>query len=40
MAEAQVGDVIIIISDASMELEEAHNFKPSLIFPDPDNRLN
>lgn len=37
--KAQVGDVVIIISYASMELEEAKKFKPSLIFPDPDNRL-
>lgn len=38
--KAQVGDLIIIISYASMDFEEARNFKPSLIFPDPDNRLN
>jgi aspartate 1-decarboxylase len=37
--KAQVGDIIIIISYASMELEEAKKFKPSLVFPDPDNRL-
>ncbi|MBL7873426.1 MAG: aspartate 1-decarboxylase [Cyclobacteriaceae bacterium] len=37
--KAQVGDIVIIISYASMELEEARKFKPSLIFPDPDNRL-
>ncbi len=29
-----VGDVIIIISYASMEFEEAKKFKPSIIFPD------
>ncbi|HPW64289.1 MAG TPA: aspartate 1-decarboxylase [Cyclobacteriaceae bacterium] len=38
--KAQVGDMVIIISYASMDFEEARNFKPSLIFPDPDNRLN
>ncbi len=38
--KAQVGDVVIIISYASMEWEEARQFKPSLVFPDPDNRLN
>lgn len=38
--KAQVGDIVIIISYASMDFEEARNFKPSLIFPDPDNRLN
>jgi aspartate 1-decarboxylase len=29
-----VGDVIIIMSYASMEFEEAKKFKPSIIFPD------
>ena len=29
-----VGDIIIIISYASMEFEEAKKFKPSIIFPD------
>ncbi len=38
--KAQVGDIIIVISYASMELEEAKQFKPSLIFPDPNNQLN
>lgn len=38
--KAQVGDVVIIISYASMELEEARTFKPSLIFPGPDNLLS
>ncbi len=37
--KAQVGDIVIIISYASMEMEEAKKFKPSLVFPDPDNRL-
>jgi len=37
--KAQVGDIVIIISYASMELEEARNFKPALIFPTPDNKL-
>ncbi|HAN17873.1 MAG: aspartate 1-decarboxylase [Bacteroidetes bacterium GWC2_33_15] len=32
--KATVGDVIIIISYASMDFEEAKNFKPRLIFPD------
>lgn len=35
-----VGDVVIIISYALMDFEEAKSFKPSLIFPDIDtNRL-
>lgn len=37
--KAQVGDVVIVISYASMDFEEAKKFKPTLIFPDPDNRL-
>lgn len=37
--KAQVGDVVIIISYASMEVEEAKKFKPTLVFPDPDNKL-
>src|SRR5215469_14120072 len=33
-----VGDIVIIISYASMEFEEAKKFKPSIIFPDENNR--
>jgi len=29
-----VGDIVIIVSYASMEFEEAKNFKPWVIFPD------
>jgi aspartate 1-decarboxylase len=36
---AQVGDVVIIMSYAYMEMEEARNYKPILIFPDTDNKL-
>ena len=32
--KAEVGDVVIIISYASMEFEEAKKFKPIFIFPD------
>ncbi|MEA2106732.1 MAG: aspartate 1-decarboxylase [Bacteroidota bacterium] len=35
--KATVGDVIIIISYASLDFEEAKKFKPSLIFPDTAN---
>ena len=36
-----VGDIIIIISYATMDFEEAKTFKPSLIFPDTvSNKLN
>lgn len=37
--KVQVGDVVIIFSYASMEFEEAKNFKPTIVFPTPDNRL-
>ncbi len=36
-----VGDIIIIISYASMDFEEAKSFRPVLIFPDTDsNKIN
>lgn len=35
----QVGDIIIIMSFAHMDFEEAKKFQPSLVFPDADNRL-
>ena len=36
----QPGDVVIIMSYASMPIEEARNFKPSVVFPDTaTNRL-
>lgn len=35
----QVGDIVIIISYALMEREEARNYKPVLIFPDHNNTL-
>lgn len=35
------GDIVIIISYATLEFEEAKNFKPSLVFPnETDNSLN
>jgi aspartate 1-decarboxylase len=33
----QKGDVVIIISYTWMEMEEAQKFKPTIIFPDPEN---
>ena len=36
---AQVGDIVIIMSYAYMEMDEARNYKPLLVFPDPDNKL-
>lgn len=39
--KAQKGDIIIIISYASMDFEAAKNFKPSIIFPNEvTNQLN
>lgn len=32
--KAEVGDIVIIISYASMDFEEAKKFKPSFVFPD------
>jgi aspartate 1-decarboxylase len=34
----QVGDIVIVISYATMDFEEAKTFKPWLVFPDPENR--
>ena len=36
---AQVGDIIIIMSYAYMEMDEARCYKPVLVFPDGSNRL-
>lgn len=35
----QVGDIVIVVSYAVMDFEEAKKFKPSLIFPDSNNKL-
>lgn len=35
----QVGDIIIIISYAFMNREEAKNYQPILVFPDNNNKL-
>ena len=37
--KAQVGDIIIIISYASMDIEEAKNHTPTIIFPDKNNKI-
>ena len=37
--KAQVGDIVIIISYASMKYEKAKSFKPAIVFPTPDNKL-
>lgn len=35
----QVGDVIIVISYALMDIEKARNYEPLLVFPDEHNKL-
>ncbi len=35
----QVGDIVIIMGYAWMEMEEAKQFKPSVVFPDAQNRI-
>lgn len=38
--KVQPGDIVIIMSYATMPIDEARSFKPSVIFPDTDtNRL-
>lgn len=36
----QVGDIILVVSYATMDFEEAKSHKPWLIFPVENNRLN
>ena len=36
---AQVGDTVIIIAYAWMEVEQAKRFEPAVVFPDEKNRL-
>jgi len=38
--KVQVGDIIIVLSYATMDFEEAKKWKPFLIFPDSNNMLN
>lgn len=37
--KTQVGDIIIIISYAQMDFEEAKSFSPTVIFPNENNKL-
>ncbi|MGA1385237.1 MAG: aspartate 1-decarboxylase [Flavobacteriaceae bacterium] len=37
--KVSVGDVLILITYAMLELEEARNFKPALVFPDEATNL-
>ena len=34
--KVQVGDIVIIMSYATMDFEEAKSFKPTVVFPDSD----
>lgn len=38
--KAEVGDIIIVISYASMDFEKAKTWKPVVIFPDQNNILS
>jgi len=38
--KAMVGDIVIVVSYATMDFEEAKSFKPVVIFPDANNKLN
>ncbi len=37
--KAQVGDILIIISYALMDMEDARNFNPVTVYPGPQNRV-
>jgi aspartate 1-decarboxylase len=37
--KAQVGDIVIIISYAGMDIEAAKQYKPVVVFPDDNNQL-
>ena len=37
--KAAIGDILIIISFAQIDFEKAKQFKPSIVFPDSNNRI-
>lgn len=37
--KAQVGDIVIIVSYASMKFDKAKVFRPTIVFPTPENKL-
>ena len=37
--KVSVGDILILITYASLNIEEAKNFKPTIIFPNEENNL-
>jgi aspartate 1-decarboxylase len=38
--KAQIGDLVIIVSFAQMEFDEAKKHKPAIVFPTAQNKLN
>lgn len=38
--KVMIGDTVIVVSYALMDFEEAKKFKPTLIFPDAQNRVH
>jgi aspartate 1-decarboxylase len=38
--KAQIGDLVIIVSFAQMEFEEAKKHKPAIVFPTQQNKLS
>lgn len=38
--KVQVGDVIIIVSYAILDFEEAKSHQPAIVFPDDNNKVN
>ncbi len=38
--KVNIGDILILITYASMTIEESKKFKPSIIFPDENNTLS
>ncbi len=38
--KAQIGDLVIIVSFAQMDFEDAKKHKPSIVFPTPQNKLS
>ncbi len=37
--KAEIGDLVIIVSYASMDFEAAKSFKPNILFPDKNNHI-
>ncbi len=37
--KALVGDIVIIVSYAMMDIEEARQFSPTIVFPDENNQI-